>query len=225
MIVAHIMDFCPSHVLELNDFVIQLDEEVEGMQSTILTLQHQLRDSKQQLAQSQEQVHVYEEKLKTTESLLADMRQRNSPVSLKSEEQEEHAQAQSQPSQAEVWTSGIECATGGELAGDRTSPAQSEESNDNEGRILLSATVTSMVPTKPVPSAPSAFSISQLLSTDSNLGKEKKELNTLENGSSQHKSPPLEPFSEITESPLVAAMGLVERIGCDSNTFNGEVTG
>lgn len=223
---AHILVFCPSPI-ELNDFVIQLDEEVEGMQSTILTLQHQLKDCKQQLTQSQEQVRVYEEKSKTTESLLADLRQQNSPVSVKSEEQEEHAQAQAQPSQTEVWTSGIECDTDAAgKAGDRTSPAtQSEEINDKEERILLSAAVTSTVPTKPITSAPSAFSISQLLSTDSNLGKEKKDQNALENGGSQHKSPPLEPCSEITESPLVAAMGLVERIGCDSNTFNGEVTG
>ena len=34
-----------------------------------------------------------------------------------------------------------------------------------------------------------------------------------------------EPCAEITESPLIAAMGVVERIGCDSNTYNGEMTG
>lgn len=38
---------------ELNDFIIQLDEEVEGMQSTILVLQQQLKDSRQQLTQTQ----------------------------------------------------------------------------------------------------------------------------------------------------------------------------
>ncbi|KAJ4929439.1 hypothetical protein JOQ06_005047 [Pogonophryne albipinna] len=38
---------------ELNDFIIQLDEEVEGMQSTILVLQQQLKDSRQQLSQNQ----------------------------------------------------------------------------------------------------------------------------------------------------------------------------
>ncbi|KAJ8355620.1 hypothetical protein SKAU_G00184140 [Synaphobranchus kaupii] len=36
---------------ELNDFIIQLDEEVEGMQSTILVLQQQLKESRQQLSQ------------------------------------------------------------------------------------------------------------------------------------------------------------------------------
>ncbi|XP_070568951.1 pre-mRNA-splicing regulator WTAP-like [Ptychodera flava] len=36
---------------ELNDFVIQLDEEVEGMQSTIHTLQQQLKETKHQLSQ------------------------------------------------------------------------------------------------------------------------------------------------------------------------------
>lgn len=36
---------------ELNDFIIQLDEEVEGMQSTILLLQQQLRETRQQLSQ------------------------------------------------------------------------------------------------------------------------------------------------------------------------------
>nr|XP_044617308.1 pre-mRNA-splicing regulator WTAP isoform X3 [Equus asinus] len=40
---------------ELNDFIIQLDEEVEGMQSTILVLQQQLRETRQQLAQYQQQ--------------------------------------------------------------------------------------------------------------------------------------------------------------------------
>ncbi|XP_077409108.1 pre-mRNA-splicing regulator WTAP [Vanacampus margaritifer] len=36
---------------ELNDFIIQLDEEVEGMQSTILVLQQQLKDTRQQTSQ------------------------------------------------------------------------------------------------------------------------------------------------------------------------------
>lgn len=40
---------------ELNDFIIQLDEEVEGMQSTILVLQQQLKEMRQQLAQYQQQ--------------------------------------------------------------------------------------------------------------------------------------------------------------------------
>ncbi|XP_029901011.1 pre-mRNA-splicing regulator WTAP-like isoform X2 [Myripristis murdjan] len=38
---------------ELNDFIIELDEEVEGMQSTILVLQQQLKEARQQLAQAQ----------------------------------------------------------------------------------------------------------------------------------------------------------------------------
>ncbi|KAL0967741.1 hypothetical protein UPYG_G00256310 [Umbra pygmaea] len=41
---------------ELNDFIIQLDEEVEGMQSTILVLQQQLRETRQQLSQNPAQV-------------------------------------------------------------------------------------------------------------------------------------------------------------------------
>lgn len=41
--------------IELNDFIIQLDEEVEGMQSTILVLQQQLKETRQQLAQYQQQ--------------------------------------------------------------------------------------------------------------------------------------------------------------------------
>ncbi|XP_036405979.1 pre-mRNA-splicing regulator WTAP [Megalops cyprinoides] len=40
---------------ELNDFIIQLDEEVEGMQSTILVLQQQLRETRQQLSQQCQQ--------------------------------------------------------------------------------------------------------------------------------------------------------------------------
>lgn len=40
---------------ELNDFIIQLEEEVEDMQSTILVLQQQLKETHQQLALYQEQ--------------------------------------------------------------------------------------------------------------------------------------------------------------------------
>ncbi|XP_027051523.1 pre-mRNA-splicing regulator WTAP-like isoform X1 [Pocillopora damicornis] len=213
---------------ELNDFVIQLDEEVEGMQSTILTLQHQLKDCKQLLSQSQENVKAYEDKLKTSEKLLAEMRQQNSPVSVKLEDQDEHVQAQAQTqgqtqsSQAHSWTDSAECATG-----DTTSPvaAKSEESKESEERILLSASVT--VPAMKPASVPSAFSISQLLATDSNPGKENKTehaQDNLENGGSNHESSPSEPI-DMGESPLVAAMGVVERIGSEPNTFNGEVTG
>lgn len=217
---------------ELNDFVIQLDEEVEGMQSTILTLQHQLKDCKQLLSQSQENVKTYEDKLKTSEKLLAEMRQQNSPVSVKLEDQDEHVQAQAQTqgqtqgqtqsSQAHSWTDSAECATG-----DTTSPvaAKSEESKESEERILLSASVT--VPAMKPASVPSAFSISQLLATDSNPGKENKTehaQDNLENGGSNHESSSSEPI-DMGESPLVAAMGVVERIGSEPNTFNGEVTG
>ena len=212
----------------MNDFVIQLDEEVEGMQSTILTLQHQLKDCKQLLSQSQENVKTYEDKLKTSEKLLAEMRQQNSPVSVKLEDQDEHVQAQAQTqgqtqsSQAHSWTDSAECATG-----DTTSPvaAKSEESKESEERILLSASV--IVPAMKPASVPSAFSISQLLATDSNPGKENKTehaQDNLENGGSNHESSPSEPI-DMGESPLVAAMGVVERIGSEPNTFNGEVTG
>lgn len=231
---------------ELNDFVIQLDEEVEGMQSTILTLQQQLRDSKQQFAQSQEQLQAYEDKLKTNESLLANMRQEHSPVSLKCEGKEERAKERTSTPQEEAWSSDMERASGAKEnradeindRSDRTSPAEirtsppraqcDADNNDSEERRLLSAAPeTSAVPaSKPVSGAPTVFSISQILSADSNVSKAKKEQNSLENGGTvQHKSPPLEPLSEIAESPLVAAMGLVERIGCDSNNLNGEVTG
>ena len=113
---------------------------------------------------------------------------------------------------------------------DLDSEKEKLEESVEEERILFSAPVpvpvTSTVPTKPVASAPSAFSISQLLSSDSNLGKEKKEKNSSQNGSSEHKIPPaLQPCAEITESPLIAAIGVVERIGSDSNTYSGEVTG
>ncbi|KAL0969781.1 hypothetical protein UPYG_G00232200 [Umbra pygmaea] len=42
---------------ELNDFIIQLDEEVEGMQSTILVLQQQLRETRLQLTQRESSAH------------------------------------------------------------------------------------------------------------------------------------------------------------------------
>ena len=42
--------------LELNDFVLQLDEEVEGMESTICALQQQLKETKQKYQNSMEEV-------------------------------------------------------------------------------------------------------------------------------------------------------------------------
>lgn len=57
-------------ILELNEFVIQLDEEVEGMQSTILTLQRQLKGVKNELVEEKQigekqvdQIRVLEENL------------------------------------------------------------------------------------------------------------------------------------------------------------------
>ena len=57
-------------ILELNEFVIQLDEEVEGMQSTILTLQQQLKGVKNELVEEKQigekqvdQIRVLEENL------------------------------------------------------------------------------------------------------------------------------------------------------------------
>ena len=49
-------------LLELNDFVLQLDEEVEGMESTICALQQQLKETKQKHQDSIEENN----KLKTT---------------------------------------------------------------------------------------------------------------------------------------------------------------
>lgn len=43
-------------LLELNDFVLQLDEEVEGMESTICALQQQLKETKQKYQNSIEEV-------------------------------------------------------------------------------------------------------------------------------------------------------------------------
>ena len=45
--VLHLSSF---HTAELNHFVIDLDEEVVGMQSTICALQQQLKEAKQELA-------------------------------------------------------------------------------------------------------------------------------------------------------------------------------
>ena len=46
----HISSFFYLHTTELNDFVIELDEEVVGMQSTICALQQQLKEAKQELS-------------------------------------------------------------------------------------------------------------------------------------------------------------------------------
>lgn len=49
--VGVLTDVCSWSPSELNDFIIQLDEEVEGMQSTILVLQQQVKESRQQKTQ------------------------------------------------------------------------------------------------------------------------------------------------------------------------------
>nr|XP_028577575.1 pre-mRNA-splicing regulator WTAP [Podarcis muralis] len=51
---------------ELNDFIIQLDEEVEGMQSTILVLQQQLKETRQQLVQYQQQQQQQQQQSQTS---------------------------------------------------------------------------------------------------------------------------------------------------------------
>eukprot|EP00794_Sanderia_malayensis_P000037 gene37-628_t len=48
---------------ELNEFVLQLDEEVEGMQSTICALQQQLKDSKQKYQKCYEEMIAMRPKL------------------------------------------------------------------------------------------------------------------------------------------------------------------
>ena len=87
------------------------------------------------------------------------------------------SQAQLQQAKAEVWTSGVESATGGEK-GDRTSPASQSEESVEEERILLSAPVpvpvTSTVPTKPVASASSASLSASCFHPTRTLGRRKK---------------------------------------------------
>uniref|UniRef100_H2YR00 Pre-mRNA-splicing regulator WTAP n=1 Tax=Ciona savignyi TaxID=51511 RepID=H2YR00_CIOSA len=46
---------------ELNEFVIQLDEEVEGMQGTIKVLQHQLTAAKQETEEYKSKLAAYEQ--------------------------------------------------------------------------------------------------------------------------------------------------------------------
>ncbi|CAB3977480.1 Pre-mRNA-splicing regulator WTAP [Paramuricea clavata] len=52
---------------ELNEFVIQLDEEVEGMQSTILTLQQQLKGVKTELVEEKQSSEKHVEQIRVLE--------------------------------------------------------------------------------------------------------------------------------------------------------------
>lgn len=47
--------YCVFILLELDEFLLELDEDVEGMQSTIYYLQTQLREAKEQIAQLQKE--------------------------------------------------------------------------------------------------------------------------------------------------------------------------
>lgn len=78
-------------ILELNEFVIQLDEEVEGMQSTILALQKQLKGVKHALVEEKEigekqveQIRVLEQNLDQARtqppSPVEDGKQSNEPM-------------------------------------------------------------------------------------------------------------------------------------------------
>jgi chromosome segregation ATPase len=56
-----------SRYIELNEFVIQLDEEVEGMQSTILTLQQQLKGVKTELVEEKQSSENHVEQIRVLE--------------------------------------------------------------------------------------------------------------------------------------------------------------
>ena len=191
--------------------MIQLDEEVEGMQSTILTLQQQLKDTKQLAAHSEEITDQLKQKLEQTESMLEDARQQAAQDSGTREDQDTHAHSQPEPEpepEPELRTSG--------------SWKVDADARNIEERILSPSESTS----KPRSSAVSAFSISNLLATDSEKTEEcgRTHASNLENGQQGGDLLRGAPF-EPSVPRLSAAKGLAEGIGEGVNTFNGEVVG
>lgn len=187
--------------------MIQLDEEVEGMQSTILTLQQQLKDTKQLAAHSEEITDQLKQKLEQTESMLEDARQQAAQDSGTREDQDTHAHSQPEP-EPELRTSG--------------SWKVDADARNIEERILSPSESTS----KPRSSAVSAFSISNLLATDSEKTEEcgRTHASNLENGQQGGDLLRGAPF-EPSVPRLSVAKGLAEGIGEGVNTFNGEVVG
>lgn len=183
---------------ELNGFVIQLDEEVEGMQSTIMTLQQQLKTIKQQLAQQTEQSETLRTKYHNLEQELETTKQAYAKVMSSKNETDSKQAKELVESQSDVLS---------QMETHRTSP----DSN------LPNTTNTS-----------SSFSITNILSLDSNPKAEAFNsvsviTTQLENGQEggdpgdNNVSPT--PLDSSDSQPLVTK-GIAEGIGNETNAIN-----
>ena len=147
---------------ELNDFVIQLDEEVEGMQSTILTLQQQLKDVKQKVTQSQEETSQLKSRLDDTEKALA---------AVKAQRLDSQVGIHADTDQDICSTVSVSCQSPDVKTGSRTSEVESGSESDHDsssGRILTSQNEDSCTNVPKPSSSTSSFSISKLLAPDTN---------------------------------------------------------
>ena len=187
--------------------MIQLDEEVEGMQSTILTLQQQLKDSRQQAGKCSELSEQLKQQLQDTEKMLQEARLQIAQDSSTAQDSQAHEQT---PPEAEVQQSS-------ENANEASAVSDSQE------RILSPSDGT----VKPRSGALSAFSISNLLATDSHKTEEAQAAHARkrENGEQREDSDSGGALIEPSSPRLSTPKGLAEGIGENVATLNGEVVG
>ncbi|EDO46685.1 predicted protein [Nematostella vectensis] len=188
---------------ELNDFVIQLDEEVEGMQSTIMTLQQQIKDIKQRLATETTTSQELRTKCHQVEKCLSEAKEQNATLALSLQQRLESKDTKDDE------------------------PMEIEPPNDTKPDRTTEQTQPSPPPPETVTTAPplhktSAFSISNILS-DSIVSKEMTVPIKLENGDQGELTvsstpPPLEP----SDSQTVTSKGFPEAIGAEVAAYNVE---
>ncbi|KXJ23764.1 pre-mRNA-splicing regulator WTAP [Exaiptasia diaphana] len=186
---------------ELNGFVIQLDEEVEGMQSTIMTLQQQLKTIKHQLSEQ------------TT--LTQDIRTKCSHLEKELEvAKQQYAETMATKEQVE----------NKDLGGHRDSHqsaddmCQSPTPNERTSPSTIISTTTNNVP--------SSFSINNILSLDpkpDNAHTVGTLVSNIENGQEggvpREANPSPEPL-EPSDTQTLVTKGLVDGIGTEVSVIN-----
>lgn len=216
---------------ELNDFVIQLDEEVEGMQSTILTLQQQLKDVKQKMMQSQEETGRLRSHLEETEKAFAAIKSHrlDSPASAHTDTEHDIQLISSSPCQSpDIKTNSRtnEADSGSENEHDPLSAkipkSQSEDSCSNISKPLSNTT---------------SFSICKILAADMNetretIVPESREgviqgsvvtPSKAENGQEGQERLSLYSHLDVSAAPQLTSKGVVDGLGHDTVAHNGEV--
>ncbi|XP_031559646.1 pre-mRNA-splicing regulator WTAP-like [Actinia tenebrosa] len=199
---------------ELNGFVIQLDEEVEGMQSTIMTLQQQLKSVKQQLVQQSERTQELQTKYEDMERELEAAKQQNASTAAISSRDQVASSEQAKC----VVKEDIEIQTDGIWDSSNT-PSKEKIRTPTPNNVSSTSNIN-----------PSSFSINNLLSLETPKQDNKLSVHAvvpkLENGHEggdpagtiRPSPPPLEPG----DSNPLQAKGIADGIGTEVNAFNVE---